>query len=185
MADNMLADLLAHFNKNINDNTQALYKLYDYVQHIEADKTPRSYRPYVWLVKDPANPTPRPLQILGSNPGRASLTMYNYGSDDIIYSNTWFDPLSITKYFSDPNSPDSVLPSPNQNIEIGFLPSGASVSIDTVEATLVYNIGGSGAVLSIIESLYGTQHGKPQPVERGLAGVVHQGYGLNGQKVLR
>ena len=171
MNEAIINDALRHQNVMLAKLTELLEASYLQTQELEANKTPNESRPYTVNLSCPSEPNLHPLQVLGRNPNRSSLTIYNVGAGSCFYHHTMFDPTSILQQFSDPANPNTVLPAYNQVVQIGYLPSGASVTINSTEPLWALNHGAT-CLLTIIESVY-AKAGKQQP---GFDGVLGNAY---------
>ena len=153
MNEIIINDNLERNNRMLNRLTTLIDTLFLQIQEAESEKTPAKLRPYTINLSAPQTPNPQVVQIMPRNAARDSLSIYNVGPGSLIWSNTWFDPTSMLQQFSDPAHPNTITPLANQLIEIGYLPSGGSVSINSTEAIMAYNVGGV-ALLTITESSY-------------------------------
>lgn len=174
----LIEDLLLEHNKLFRANSAVLARLNAWLQQLEAEKTPGSFRPKTinLLCSNlaAANGQVRALQLYPRNGLRGSLAIYNLGPADILYGTKEFDPASILQQVSDPSSPDTVTPSYNQMIDIGILSAGASAAVDATGGVWAYNIGSSNALLTMVETIYSAAITDPQsdPLSPGLAGAI-------------
>lgn len=153
MNEIIINDNLAKNNKMLEHLTRMIDAAYMQIQEAESEKTPNRLRPYTVNISAPTTPAPLCVNVMPRNPSRDSMSLYNVGTGSVIWSNTWFDPTSILQQFSDPAHPGSNTPLANQIIEIGYVPSGASVTINSTEPLYCYNVGGN-ALVTIVESMY-------------------------------
>lgn len=149
-------------------------------QEQKSTETPRSYRPLVYNLVAGLTPGQiNAIQVLGRNFARFDVSIYNVGPGTILYSNAQFDPASMLQQLSDPAHPNTITPSPNQAIQIGYLPAGSSVTINSTDAVWAWN-NGSNALLVMTEVIYaraGNQTGPMPALIPGLDGAIGQGYG--------
>ena len=174
----IINDHLRRNNIMLERLTVLLDARYKQVQEYEAEKTPNKVRPYTISLSAPTSPTALCVQLLPRNPGRDSVALYNVGPGSLIWSNTWFDPTSILQQFSDPAHPNTITPLSNQIIEIGYVPSGGAVSVNSTEAIMGYNVGGL-CVVTMTETSYlkaGNFKGVTFPPP-GVDGALGAGYG--------
>ena len=117
------------------------------------------------------------LIIDALNARRQVIGIYNAGPDELMYSNTQFDPTTILQQIG----------SYMNAVQVGIVPAGGNAAIYATGALWVYNYkegGNSGAVLSLLETLYKTA-GSDAVGAYGHDGLVHGGYGPDGTKALR
>ncbi len=174
----ILNDNIERQNKLLDNLTNFLEKIYFQTQEEEGNKQPRNIRPYTANISLGTGSGALALQVMPRNPSRYDFAAYNLGPGDIIWCNTVFDPNSILQQFSDPAHPNVFLPAPNQVVQIGLIPSGATVDVNGQEPLWVFNVGGN-AVLTIIETVFakpGSMHAAGFPIP-GLDGAIGAGYG--------
>lgn len=173
MNDTIINDNITRQNHLLEKLTQLINAAYLQVQELESEKTPSKVRPFTFNLLTTGNGS---HQLMPRNASRDSLTIYNVGTGSCIWSNTRFDLTSILQQFSDPAHPDTIAPAPMQMIEIGYLPSGSTVTINSTEAIYVASIG-AAALLTILETVYSKagKQGGTIPIP-GLDGAIGGGY---------
>ena len=186
MNDGLVIDHLGKVNHSLNQLNKLLALIYYQTQESKAQETPGAERPYIINLQCPTSPEPQALQIVPNNGARQKVGIYNLGPNDLLLSNKYFDPGSILQQISDPAYPNQILPGPNQVVEIGILPRGASCTWYSTASIWGYNVGNSGnqrdapsnCVLSILESLYVTPKSVTGMKPYGVDGATHGGYGV-------
>lgn len=169
-----LKRLEEHFsivNMTMENVNKLLTLIYFQTQEHKAQETPGKLEP-VTVNLDLASGS-RAIQILPNNGYRQEIGIYNSGPGDLVFNSSHFD-SSIFQQFSDPSDPDAVTPPPNQLIRIGYLPSGASMTVKSSASLWGLNINGA-ALITCLESVYDSNpHGYDKPP--GYDGWMNGGY---------
>lgn len=176
MNDGLVIDHLTRTNHALNNLNKLLALIYYQTQESKAQETPGAERPYTINLSAPG---PGDVQLLPNNGARQKVGVYNQGPGDLLFSNQHFHPASILQQLSDPNHPNTILPAPNQVVNIGLLPNGASATWYSTSAIWVYNVGGN-CLLSMLESIYVTPKSVTDNGAKpyGLDGAIGAGYGV-------
>ena len=177
----LLNDFLSHFTKSTQSLIDSIERNALFVQQVESEKIPALTRPTTFNLTSSQFGTQAQAvasQILRREQQRDGFSLINLGPGDLIWSNTVFDPNTILTQFSDPSHPSTLTPLPNQAIDIGYVPSGGNISIETTDALWGYSVGGA-CLLTIVETLYLSARSSRAATMQiaGLDGAIGQGYG--------
>jgi hypothetical protein len=179
MNEQILNDFLARHEQSQNRLISQIEAMVLAIQQNESEKTPQIIRPTTLNLTAATTGQINSQQILRKDASRRQVILFNQGTGDLLWSPNQFDPLSMMSQFSDPAHPTTVLPMPNQAVPIGFLPSGATITIIGTDAIWAYNVA-TFCVLSMTESIYANPRNPKSPTfpVPGVDGAIGAGYGF-------
>ena len=168
----LLIDALNQIAKHEARAADVMDRLYEFIQQVEAEKTPGASRPFTMNLLCPSTEA---MPLLPHNDNRQVVGILNEGPDTLWYSNAHFHPGSILQQMS----------SYNNHIDLGVIPAGGNAALYSTEGIWVYNyaVAPGGCILSVLETIYATR--KFTKGAYGRDGLVHAGYNGLGQKELR
>lgn len=154
----MWGDFLKGFEKHTTLQTYYLAAMYQALQQREAEKTPGDWRPLYLNLHNPVAGIP--VQILGKEDNRKTVSIYNGGPSIVLLSNKMFDAKEVLNRYSGGGNYNEAIP-------ISPIAINSTQTLETTGPVYGYCVGiGSGpgnenAQLTIIESLYQAWEGAP------------------------